>query len=155
MHVRENGIPLSRPDSTTSFSSARRKTIMDLGFYKIPSIRGFTYFLVIVESRYTTQWAYLRQSKHPPIELCLWFTRMARQVLGFSVTIVRTEAKISVNAFSRKRKFLWNPLEEKTLLLMEKQKEPLVCLEYRPNSCYMQLALNPFSGALLSCMRQP
>jgi hypothetical protein len=50
---------------------------MDFGFYKIASIRGFTCFLVIVEARSTTRWSYLRRSKHPPIELCLWFIRMA------------------------------------------------------------------------------
>jgi hypothetical protein len=93
--------PVCMSEKTVSLSRGRIQPLlflplgarlqMDFGFYKIPSIRGFTCFLVIVESRSTTRWTYLRRSKHPPIELCLWFIRMARRVLGFSVTIVRTD----------------------------------------------------------------
>jgi hypothetical protein len=64
---------------------------MDFGFYKVDSIRGFNCFLVIVEARTGNYWTYLRRSKHPPIELCLWFIRLARTVLGFSVAVIRTD----------------------------------------------------------------
>jgi hypothetical protein len=109
--------PICMSEKTVSLSRGRIQPLlflplgarlqMDFGFYKIPSIRGFTCFLVIVESRSTTRWAYLRRSKHPPIELCLWFIRMARRVLGFSVTIVRTDGggELWGSAAFRKRLF--------------------------------------------------
>jgi hypothetical protein len=64
---------------------------MDFGFYKLPSIRGFTCFLVIVEARTSHRWCYCQRSKHLPIKLCLWFIGMARKVLGLSVAVVRTD----------------------------------------------------------------
>jgi hypothetical protein len=93
--------PICMSEKTVSLSRGRIQPLlflplgarlqMDFGFYKIPSIRGFTCFLVVVESRSSNRWVYLRRSKHPPIELCLWFIRMTRRVLGFSVTMVRTD----------------------------------------------------------------
>jgi hypothetical protein len=78
--------PICMSESTVSLSRGSIRPIlflplgarvqMDFGFYKIPSIRGFTCFLVIVEARSTHRWVYLRRSKHPPVELCLWFIRM-------------------------------------------------------------------------------
>jgi hypothetical protein len=93
--------PICMSEKTTTLSRGRIQPLlflplgarlqMDFGFYKIPSIRGFTCFLVVVESRSSNRWVYLRRSKHPPVELCLWFISMVRRVLGFSVTMVRTD----------------------------------------------------------------
>jgi hypothetical protein len=93
--------PLCMSEKTVSLSRGNLQVLtflpigariqMDFGFYKIPSIRGFTCFLVIVESRTSHRWAYCRRSKHPPIELCLWFIRMIRRLLGFSIAVVRTD----------------------------------------------------------------
>jgi hypothetical protein len=88
----EKTVSLSRGNlQVLTFLPIGARIQMDFGFYKIPSIRGFTCFLVIVESRTSHRWAYCRRSKHPPIELCLWFIRMIRRVLGFSIAVVRTD----------------------------------------------------------------
>jgi hypothetical protein len=64
---------------------------MDFGFYKIPSIRGFTCFLAVVEAKASYRWCFLRCSKHPPINLCAWFIHHARTVFGFRVAVICTD----------------------------------------------------------------
>jgi hypothetical protein len=88
----EKGVSLSRGSiQPILFLPLGARLQMDFGFYKLKSIRGFTCFLVIIEARSSHRWVYLRRSKHPPIELCLWFIWISRRVLGFSVTILCTD----------------------------------------------------------------
>jgi hypothetical protein len=54
---------------------------MNLGFYKRESIRGFSCFLMVVESRTSYRWAYLRRNKKPPIKLIVWFMKYLRRFL--------------------------------------------------------------------------
>ena len=88
---------------------------MDLGFYRIPSIRGFQCFLVIVEARTSYRWCFLCCSKHTPINLCKWFIKHARKVFGFSIVGVRTD---SGGELWGCKKF-WNDLAEECHVLVE------------------------------------
>jgi hypothetical protein len=81
----------SHPSICTTLLPLGARLQMDFGFYKIPSIRGFTSFLAVVEAKTSYRWCFLRRSKHPPINLCAWFIKHARTVFGFSVVVIRTD----------------------------------------------------------------
>jgi hypothetical protein len=65
---------------------------LDLGFYKVATIRGFKCFLMCVESRTLYRWAYLRRNKKPPIKLIVWFVKYLRRYFGFSVRVIWTDS---------------------------------------------------------------
>jgi hypothetical protein len=64
---------------------------MDLGFYKVESIRGFSCFLMVVESRTSYRWAYLRRNKKPPIKLLVWFVKYLCRYFGLPICVIRTD----------------------------------------------------------------
>jgi hypothetical protein len=79
------------PTVGTLFLPIGARLQMDFGFYNIPSIRGFTCFLAVVEAKTSYRWCFLRRSKHPPINLSTWFINHARKIFGFNVVAIRTD----------------------------------------------------------------
>jgi hypothetical protein len=79
-----------KPTKLITLLSIGARFQMDLGFYKVESIRGFSCFLMIVESRTSYRWAYLRRNKKPPIKLIVWFVKYLRRYFGLAVCVIRT-----------------------------------------------------------------
>ena len=63
---------------------------IDFYFWGIPSIRGFTAALLIVDARSRKQWKFLTHSKTPPLEICHWFFNQLR-LSGRPIQFVRTD----------------------------------------------------------------
>ena len=63
----------------------------DFGFYKTTSVRGFKCFLLVAEFVTGYKWVFCRRSKHPPVNLMLWFIRRLRQRLGVTFSSLRTD----------------------------------------------------------------
>jgi hypothetical protein len=85
-----NSLP-SQVSTFTTLLPIGARIQMDLGFYKIDSIRGFRSFLACIESHTSYQWAYLRRNKKPLIKLIVWFVKYLRRYFGFSVCVIRTD----------------------------------------------------------------
>jgi hypothetical protein len=80
-----------KPTTLTTLLPIGARLQMDLGFYKVESVRGFTCFLMCVESRTSYRWAYLRRNKKPPIKLVVWFVKYLQRYFGFPVCVIRTD----------------------------------------------------------------
>jgi hypothetical protein len=63
----------------------------DFGFYNSPSVRGFTCFLLITEAVLGYKWVFCRRSKHPPINLLLWFICQLRLRLGVTFAVLQMD----------------------------------------------------------------
>jgi hypothetical protein len=46
---------------------------------------------MVVESRTSYRWAYLRRNKKPPIKLIVWFVKYIRRFFGLPVCVIRTD----------------------------------------------------------------
>jgi hypothetical protein len=92
--------PICNKDKTNSLPSVgiSNKTFLpigvrfhgDFGFYNTISVRGVTCFLLLTEAVTGYKWIFCRRSKHPPINLLLWFIRQLRQRLGVTFAVLRT-----------------------------------------------------------------
>ena len=60
---------------------------IDFGFYNKMSICGFTCFILVVEHITGYKWVFCR-SKHPPINLVLWFIRQLCLQLGVAFAVL-------------------------------------------------------------------
>jgi hypothetical protein len=80
-----------KPTTLTTLLPIGARLQMDLGFYKTPSIRGFSCFLMVVESHTSYRWVYLCRNKKPPIKLVVWFVKYVRRFFGLPVCVIRTD----------------------------------------------------------------
>jgi hypothetical protein len=88
----EKTISLPRkPTQSTLLLPIGSRLQMDFGLYKVPSRRGFCCFLLVIEACTSYKWTFLPRTKDPPIELCLWFIRLLRGTLGFTIAVIRTD----------------------------------------------------------------
>jgi hypothetical protein len=62
----------------------------NFGFYDMVSVQGFMCFLLITEAVTGYKWIFCRGSKHPPINLLLWFIKQLRICLGVPFAVLQT-----------------------------------------------------------------
>jgi hypothetical protein len=63
----------------------------DFFFPSVVSIRGYVAVLLIIEPVTSHGWVFLRRSKHPPIQLLVWFITHLRRRLQLSFSVLRTD----------------------------------------------------------------
>jgi hypothetical protein len=63
----------------------------DFLFPKICSVRGYVAILIIIEPVTSHGWVFLRRSKHPSIQLMVWFITHLCRRLQFAFSVLRTD----------------------------------------------------------------
>ena len=76
-------------DHVISIKGARLHA--DFLFPKVTSVRGYVAILLIIEPVTSHGWIFLRRSKHPPLQMVIWFITHLRLRLGMSCTSLRTD----------------------------------------------------------------
>jgi hypothetical protein len=79
----------------------------DFGFYNSPSIWGFTCFLLVMEAVTGFIWLFCCRSKHPPINLLLWFIRQLRLRLNCHVCSPSNKRRRG-SGVANSRKYGWS-----------------------------------------------
>jgi hypothetical protein len=84
------GLPV-QPTMDTFLLPIGARFHADFGFYKIPSICGFTCFLLLTEAQTGYEWIYICHSKHSPCQLFEWIVSFLRKHLGVAFAVLRTD----------------------------------------------------------------
>jgi hypothetical protein len=110
----------------------------DFRFYNTVSVCGFTCFLLMTEAITGYKWIFCQQSKHPPINLLLWFVKQMILRLGVPFAVLQTDGGGEVWG----SKDLCNCLAQEAQVVME------------PTGAYNSAA-NPWHGrtSYRCCMR--
>jgi hypothetical protein len=82
---------ISNPGQDQAISIKGSRFHADFVFPKTRSVRGYVAILLIVEPVSSHGWVFLRRSKHPPIQILVWFITHLRRRLQLAFSVLRTD----------------------------------------------------------------